>query len=462
MSRVAFGLVLLLAGCASSMPGDSFAPVAATVSARTGQVVAVIAVRNAPAVNARVAGLLAHPLSVEAAVGVALLRNAGLQARLAALGLARAELVQAGLLGNPVFAGAVRFPDRLFGLTDVGLGLMQDVTGLILRPSRLRIAGTRYRQAEAEAADDAVGLIADTQLAYYEALAAKQRAGVARARLAAAQAAATLADAQYKAGNIDALDRARARGRADEMAGRLQVALLAVASTREALTRLMGLSGPEVGWHLPAALPDPPAAMPDTTRWERIAVTDNFHLAALRAAVLARAQMLGLARRFGWLTDIQAGVSSEQNPENYRVTGPELAAPLPLFDHGQAARLAAASRLAADTDRLIDAAIDLRSRTRLVRERLFRAAALAAFYRDRVVPERGRALALAMRQYGYMLLGPYDLLRLKQDELTAQEGLISANLEYWTARAELGRALGGDNPLKAPPTATPISHEVMP
>jgi hypothetical protein len=53
--------------------------------------------------------LLAQPLTADAAVQLALLNNSGLKASLTELGIAEAELVQAGRLRNPAFSfGRVR------------------------------------------------------------------------------------------------------------------------------------------------------------------------------------------------------------------------------------------------------------------------------------------------------------------------------------------------------------------
>jgi hypothetical protein len=49
-----------------------------------------------------------------------------------------------------------------------------------------------------------------------------------------------------------------------------------------------------------------------------------------------------------------------------------------------------------------------------------------------------------------MLLGPFDLLRTKQDEIAASRRLIEATRDYWIARAELDRALSGQ---AAPPSS---------
>jgi outer membrane protein, heavy metal efflux system len=54
--------------------------------------------------------LLKRKLTAEDAVQIALLNNRDLQALYSDLGIAQADLVQAGLLGNPIFDAAVMFP----------------------------------------------------------------------------------------------------------------------------------------------------------------------------------------------------------------------------------------------------------------------------------------------------------------------------------------------------------------
>jgi hypothetical protein len=51
-----------------------------------------------------IAALLAKPLSVESAVDIAMLNNRSLRAAYAELGIAEADLVQAGRIANPIFS----------------------------------------------------------------------------------------------------------------------------------------------------------------------------------------------------------------------------------------------------------------------------------------------------------------------------------------------------------------------
>ena len=96
--------------------------------------------------GAAVAALLSRPLGAEDAVQVALLRNRGLQASYAELGMAQADLVEAGLLQNPVFDTSIRFPDTAHLATDLETGLTQSFLNLLLLPAKKEIAAG---QAEA-------------------------------------------------------------------------------------------------------------------------------------------------------------------------------------------------------------------------------------------------------------------------------------------------------------------------
>jgi outer membrane protein TolC len=48
-----------------------------------------------------------------------------------------------------------------------------------------------------------------------------------------------------------------------------------------------------------------------------------------------------------------------------------------------------------------------------------------------------------------MLKGPYDLLLAKQNQLAVERSFIEARRDYWMARAELERAVGGDLDVRA-------------
>src|SRR5688500_14325816 len=98
-------------GCVSTDPEKGFADVERNVQQRmNGQRIRWNRGTAADAaVSAEVRDLLGSPLTPEAAVQIALLNNRSLQALYEDLSIGQADLVEAGLLRNPVFDADIRF-----------------------------------------------------------------------------------------------------------------------------------------------------------------------------------------------------------------------------------------------------------------------------------------------------------------------------------------------------------------
>ncbi len=117
---------------------------------------------------------LAQPLTQDAAVRIALLNNPGLQAQLAALGIADAQRVQALTLPNPhlmlgrLTSGAEREIERTLEVS-----LLDPIT----LPWRTQWQNQQMEQATLAAAQQVLMLAADTRRAWLRAVAAEQVAG---------------------------------------------------------------------------------------------------------------------------------------------------------------------------------------------------------------------------------------------------------------------------------------------
>src|SRR6188474_1712292 len=103
-------VALLATACAA--PQASLDRVQATVSERTGKHIHWNrgGVEDAQ-IEQSVQALLRRQLTAARAVQIALLNNRELQARFEEIGIAQADVIQAGLISNPNFAGSFRFPD---------------------------------------------------------------------------------------------------------------------------------------------------------------------------------------------------------------------------------------------------------------------------------------------------------------------------------------------------------------
>jgi len=68
---------------------------------------------------------------------------------------------------------------------------------------------------------------------------------------------------------------------------------------------------------------------------------------------------------------------------------------------------------------------------------------LASYYSDELLPERKKILELTVKHYNAMLKSPFDLLLAKQNEISAERGYVDTVRDYWIARVDLERAVGG-------------------
>ncbi len=150
----------LLAGCSPTPPENHFASVQQTVTERTG---AFVRWRTDSAEDAeadrKVTQLLAQPLTADVAAQVASLNNRHLQATFEDIGIAQADLVQAGLLKNPVFDLGIRFPNRSPSKTYLDMTIASDFIELFLIPARKKLAGVALCQAELRVTDQVLATV---------------------------------------------------------------------------------------------------------------------------------------------------------------------------------------------------------------------------------------------------------------------------------------------------------------
>jgi outer membrane protein TolC len=455
-AAAALASAALLAGCASFAPDGGFAPVGDAVRTRIGQEAAWARTDGErEALEARVAKLLAKgPLSADDAVQVALLNNRGLQADLAHLGMAEADLVQAGRLPNPRIA-LHRVNDGHHYKFEQSLSF--NILSLATLPLASGMERRRFAGAQQRAILDVLRVAADTRKAWVDAVAAEESLRYLRQVRLAADAGAELAARMANAGNWSALARAREQGFYADAALAVARAEQASSSARERLTRLLGLWGSQAGYALPERLPDLPGEARDRPDIEREAIAQRLDVRAAVEDTQALARNLGLTRATRFVNVLEAGVSREQEGRGEPwVRGYEVSLELPLFDFGTA-RVAMAETLYRQAlDRAAATAVDARSEVREAYRHYRLAHDIARHYRDEIVPLRKRIAEENLLRYNGMLIGVFDLLADARAQIASVTGYVEALREFWIAEAGLGMAMIGRT---APPA---VARAAMP
>ncbi len=450
-------LVAVLGGCASAPSSAGLTEVQQLVTPRLGQPIEWVA--GGPedaAVREAVRALLARPLTADAAVQVALLSNRELQADYAALGVARSDLVQAGLLDNPALGAEFRFD----GGTEITLDLVQNFLSVLTLPARREIAARSFERAQVELGGKVLAVAAAVRTAYYRLVGDAQAIELLRQVVSATEAAAELAERQVRAGTLPRREQALHQALYARAVLDLAEAETQLGADREGLNRLLGLWGPRTDWRLPERIPDVPPTVPAPEGLEARAVAQRLDLAAARKQVEAATGSLALGRSTRFLSLLGLGIVAERDGEGTWRKGPKLELGLPLFDAGGARVAGLEADLRRRSQALAGLAIAVRSEVREAWQQLAAAHAAVLHYRSALLPLTQQIVEETQRLYNGMLVGVYDLLRSKQDQITTARDYIAALRRYWVARAELERALGGPLPTASagPTGATTAAH----
>jgi len=453
---VALTALALLAGCASFGPDGGFAPVEQAARSRLDkELIWARTDADRDRIEQRVADLLRSPLAADDAVQLALLNNKGLQSAYHALGIGEAELVQAGRLPNPGFSFA-----RLTRGSEVELerSFHFNLARLIVLPTLQQVETQRFAQTQAEVASTVLALAADTRKAWVQAVAAEESVRYTRLVMEAAEASAELARRMAQVGNFNALQQAREQGFYAETVLDLGRATQVQRSTRERLTRLLGLWGTQAAFKLPERLPDLPRHANEMPDIEQRAIAQRLDVQQARAATQETARSLGLAKTTRFINVLELGLQSNGSNELPTQRGWEVTLELPLFDWGEA-RVARAEHVYMQSlQRAASIAIDARSEVREAYGAYRSAWDIARHQRDEIVPLRQRILEENVLRYNGMLIGVFDLLADARAQIASVHAAIDALRDFWLAQADLEMALVGRPALSAPTGRPPAAH----
>lgn len=385
--------------------------------------------------------ILAAPLTEGSAVRLALLQNREIQATFAQLGVARGDLVRALRLPNPSAEGGLKFAHD--GSPGMEVSLSQDLAELILLPLRSGAAHAEFAAAKVEVAGRITDLIFEVRKAFTAYLADQQILELRKTVLEALAAAATAAEEIHSAGNMTDLDLANQQVIHEEARVAYSSAATALATSREQLNVLLGVSGNDANWQASARLQDPGAE--PMKGLEADAVTRSAELAATRHRYTAAAKRANLARAQGWLPELKAGVAFEREEGEWGY-GPVAEIELPLFYQGQGEVDRAEAEMRREQDLLAATGVRVRAALRAVKARESTARDRALHLKNVVLPMRERILQQTQLQFNAMNTSVFQLLLARRDQVEAGRAYIEALREYWLAAADLEQILAGRLP----------------
>jgi cobalt-zinc-cadmium efflux system outer membrane protein len=423
-----------LGGCASVPPDAGLSDVEQAVALRTSPAF------EWRATDERTRAMLEDELTADEAVAIAVARNPRLQVALAELGIARADLIEASTITNPVFEFELRVPGEPYRPYE--LRLAQSLIELIQLPRRRALGRAAFAAAQMRVSSAVLRFSADVRASYFDLLAANQHAVQSRTIVEAARTAAELALKQHGAENITDLDLETEQARYEQAKLDLARAERRLVLAREALLRNLGLRDPSMEWRLPEQFPPLPPDERDQQELEQLAAEQRLDLAIARREVEIAERGVPIAR-LAALGEASVDVHYEREPSGEHTLGPGIELPIPIFNTGRAARTRAEAEVLRARHTLAALEAESSSQLRSARTTLEEARARVEYYRDVLLPRRRRIVELTKLEHNAMLVGIFQLLDARQNEAQAQADFIEAQREYWRARTDLDRAVQG-------------------
>jgi outer membrane protein TolC len=408
-------------------------------------VVRVSSPADAAFAQTRVARLLRAPLSADAAVQVALLNNAELQAAYNRLGVAEAVAVQASRPPLPSFSYD-------WVKTSIELDIERQVVASVLQlatwPARSKLAGVRFEQAELRAAEETLRIAAETRKAYYSAVGAREVLGALNSAKANAEASAELAVKLTLTGAVNKLDQARRQVFASEIEAQVTAAKLKAIAAEERLTRLMGLLAPNVATLLPSSLPPVPGKSRSLASIEQEAMDKRVDLEIARLEVEALARSYGITRSTRLVNVLEAaGISKTQKDKGEPSAdggGFDIRFEVPIYDFGRARVREAEQRYFEALNQLRAMAVNARSEAREAYGIYASTRSIAAQYEEEVLPLRQTISEETELQYNAMQVDAFALFEAARENAASKVASIEAKRNFWLAYTDLTVAvLGG-------------------
>jgi len=435
---------LIVSGCASTSPQAAFNEVQAELKQRgVDSVYWYTGAEEDRQIANVIDQWLKEELTVERAVQIASLNNRRLQAVYQNLGIAQADLVQAGLLSNPVFGGDYLF---LLGASpaSVGLSVAQSFLEIFYIPLRKRAAESLLEEAKLSITGAVFDVEYETRVMFYQVQANAQLVEMFEQVVLATESGYEFARRLHAAGNITDLELNQQRDLFEQARIDLRRAEQNLVHSRERLNQLMGLYGEQIHWKTAGRLEELPDEEINLDRMESRVVEQSLDLAMAAQRITTAGHFLGLSETTALIPWLDVGANAERDGD--WAAGPRLSFPVPLFDQGRPRIARDHAELRQEQERYTAYAVEIRSVAREYRTHLEAASDLARHYRQVLLPLRERITNETQLQYNAMQVGLFELLRARERQIETGSAYIQALYDYWSVRTAIELLLRGRVP----------------
>ncbi|MEW6417150.1 MAG: TolC family protein [Nitrospirota bacterium] len=444
---ISFAIILFLIGCASVQTTEEWKMVNAFATERTGVSINWQQTEEDVRVtNEEVNKLLIDGLTEDDAVRIALLNNKRLQSSFEEIGVAKADLVQAGLFSNPNFSAVFRFPFEGGG-TDIEADGLFKISDLWQIPLRKKVASARLEATVLKISEEILNTVAEARGSHNEYIA------LSRMRLETENIKRQMEELRshliyrQKFGLTKDIDKYMLDAEVLELEEEMSRIEKDLQVSRIRLNRMLGLSPEQFNYEVTGNLSEEFKLLPDleTMITHAFSYRPDIQISKIKVEDSKRVLELERSRIFA---NVEAGIAYARDPDRTDFMGPEIEIQLPIFDQNQALIAKAEYRLR-QAEKELQAKMGLvREEVSSVVEQIPLARLRVELIRDKLLLIREAAMEYAEKYFNAMQLSMLYLLDARQKLFEAQRRLVEALREQRNQEIELERTLGSKIPLQ--------------
>lgn len=396
--------------------------------------------QEAANIDETVRALLSQPLTQENALRIMLINNRALQQTYENIGIAQSELVEAGLMRNPLLGYSIGHSN---GMTKSTLSVEIAFLDLLWIPLRRELGGLALEESILSVGDSVLRSARDTKKSYIDARIAEEKVGLYRSILKSHEATFQLAIRQYTAGNLSK----RSMLKVQESYERARIELMKLerenGAAREALNKLLGVYGTQTYYTLstePIRRIEPALS---ESGLEKRAIADRLDMRSAMKSVDYAAKQAGYTENTRLLDEVEFSIESEKATDESRLNTFGIKIPVPIFDFGQARVSKSHSIYNQSVHHLYETAVNIRSEVREGYANLRYTYDMARSYDEVIVKTNQQILEETQLFYNGMLDGVYELLEDQRRAVEAKMEALDALGIYQKAHADLEYTIGG-------------------
>jgi outer membrane protein, heavy metal efflux system len=385
------------------------------------------------------------PLTVDQAVTIALQNNRQMRATLEAIATARADLVQSGLLPNPVLSVAFGSPVKgASGTTSYSVSLIQQLTDLWKRPARRDAAAATLQQQILSVSDAALRLVADVRTGHAEIVYAQHGITLTESHIEIVKRSVDVTRRRIQAGEATELDANRLLQLQLSLQSELSLQNLDLDTLKRELLSSIGRAELPAAWTADSSdtLPASKATQLTEDQLIDLVQVQRLDVAAAKQELDSIRHELRVAK-LGAIPDLGAGPSYSRDEDKRDELGAALDLEIPIFDTNRASYARAKSQL-----RRAQARYELAAQTAIVEARnawlqTRTAQELVVFFQENVLLLAEDNLSLAEQAFQAGQVDMTVVLETRRQHIEAEIQLNEFKALAEESVIELEYAVGG-------------------